>query len=112
MTDGASPFSTSYKSLSNNLDNLTVILNKLHAMHAAKIITLKEIADSCGTIQQRMGEWITRRTRRPRGDMAFKLQSFAAKMTLNINRKPALAVKYKAAYTAACVLFPTDGKKE
>ena len=91
-------------------DNLTVILNKLHALNRAKITTLGEIAAHCGTRSQRVGEWVTQRTRKPRGDMAFKLQSFAAKMTLNISRKPALARKYRAAFTAANVLFPVEGK--
>lgn len=91
-------------------DNLTVILNKLHALHRAKIATLGEIAAHCGTRPQRVGEWVTQRTRRPRGDMAMKLQSYAAKMTLNISRKPELAVKYRAAFAAANVLFPVEGK--
>lgn len=90
------------------LDNLTVILNKLHAFHAIKSVTLGEIAAYCDTRPQRVGEWVTRRTRRPRGDIAFKLQSFAAKMTLNISRKPALRVRYKAAYDAAMILFPVE----
>lgn len=93
-------------------DNLTVILNKLYAMNSAGIVTLGEIANGCGTRSQRAGEWITRRTRRPRGDMAFKLQSFAAMMTLKISKRPQLAKKYRAAFQAANVLFPVEGSGE
>lgn len=95
-------------------DNLTVILNKLWALRHIKIITLQEIADAVEANQRSVSDWLTQRRRIPNGETAFKLQSFAAKMTLNISRKPALAVKYRAAYDAAMILFPAtpiEGKE-
>lgn len=92
-------------------NNLTVILNKLWALRHAKIVTLQEIADAVGANERSASDWLTQRRRTPNGETAIKLQSFAAKMTLNISRKPALARKYRAAYDAVMILFPVEGKE-
>lgn len=93
-------------------ESITNILNKIWAMRTIRLITLKEIAKEIGVDERSVSDWLTQRRRRPMGDVIFRLQSFAAKMTLNISRKPALAVKYRAAFQAANVLFPVEGSKE
>lgn len=93
-------------------NNLAVILNKLWALRHAKIVTLQEIADAVGANERSASDWLTQRRRTPNGETTLKLQSFAARMTLNISRKPNLARKYRAAFEAANVLFPVEGSGE
>lgn len=90
---------------------LLTILNKLWAMNHAEIISLKEIADYVGTKPQRVSEWVTQRTRTPTGDAAIKLLAFAANRTLHISRHPHLAEKYRNAYEAVMMKFPTVESK-
>lgn len=90
-------------------DNLTVILNKLHAMHATKILTMRQIALAVKTREQRCSEWITRRARRPNGEMTLRLLALAADQTIKIaasNRK--VQSDYRSAYKAVCEKFPTE----
>lgn len=75
---------------------------------------MKEVAESVGTIEQRAGEWILRngqRERRPNGETAIKLLAFAANRTLYIARRPHLAEKYRNAFEAACMKFPSTGEE-
>lgn len=88
------------------LDTANLLLNKLWAMRTIKLLTLGQIAKELKVNERSVSDWLTQRRRTPSGDVLFRLQSFAAKMTLNISRKPALAVKYRAAFAAANVLFP------
>lgn len=80
-------------------------------MNAAKIVTLKEIADHLGVKEQRVGEWITLRIHKPGGETVFKLLAFAADKTLHINHRPELRERYRHAFEAACMKFPTKGEK-
>lgn len=93
-------------------DNLNAILNKLHAMKSAKIVTIKEIAEAIKEGPVQVSMWVMQRVRRPRADVAFKLQSFAAMMTLKISKRPQLAKKYRAAFAAANVMFPVEGSEK
>lgn len=94
-------------------ESLTVILNKLHAMNTAGIITMRQVSEYCSTREQRAGEWITRRTRRPSGDFAFKLLAFAADQTVRISASPRkLQKRYREAYAEACISFPVDGREK
>lgn len=94
-------------------ENLTTILNKLHAMHAAKIVTAKQIAKAIGSSEQRVGEWILRngRDRRPNGEMAIRLLAFASDQTLKIAVGPRkLQIAYRSAYREIADRFPVNGK--
>lgn len=96
----------------NEPDNIAVILNKLLAMKLAKIIKVADIAKSIKEDPAQVSQWVVQRSRQPRANVAFKLQSFAAMMTLKISKRPQLAKKYRAAYQAAGVLFPVEGSGE
>lgn len=97
--------------MANNFDSLDRVLNRLHAMKTAKIIKLGDIAKDIGEKEQQVSQWVMQRTRRPRGDVAIKLHSFASKMSLRIALHRPMQVKYRAAYQSACLLFP-DGRDE
>lgn len=90
-------------------DNLTTILNKLFAMNAAEIVTLKEIADAIGVREQRISEWVTQRSHSPNGEAAIKLQSFTASRTLHISRRPQLAERYRVEFEKVSMKFPVNG---
>jgi hypothetical protein len=91
-------------------DNLTVILNKIYAMHRINLVTLREIGKAIGATEQQVSGWITQRTRQPRAEIAFKLQAFASKYQITIAMNRRLQPQYRAAYKEACEKFPTHGK--
>lgn len=92
-------------------ENLNSILNKLLAMQVAGIVSLKEIGKAIGEREQRVSEWVTQRAHSPNGETAIKLLAFAANRTLHISRRPHLAEKYRNAFEAACMKFPSTGEK-
>lgn len=93
------------------MECITSVLNKLHAMHAAGILTLKEIAKGCGVREQRISEWVTQRQHAPAGPNFPKLYNFVSLQTLRIAMNKNAQPKYRAAYKEICLRFPVEGKK-
>lgn len=93
------------------MECITSVLNKLHAMHAIGICTLKQIANQCGVREQRISEWVTQRQHKPNGESSFKLHDFAARQHIRIATNKQMQPRYRAAYKEICLRFPVEGKK-
>lgn len=90
-----------------------MILNQLWAMRFIKLVSIQDIATYVDRPYQRVSEWVIQRKNEAQRspEVLAKMKEFAAKMTLNIAKRPHLATKYRDAFKAATVLFPVKGKK-
>lgn len=72
----------------HSTSTLDGVLNRVWALKHSRICTLREIAKAIGSREQRVSEWINQRSKRPNGENAMKLQSFAAKKLLEVALMP------------------------
>lgn len=94
-------------------DSLTSLLNRCTAIIKARCASVKSLAKDIGEHPARVSEWVTQRTKEPRGTVAMKLHEWAAKKTIQISRGPNdLQQRYRAEYQTAKTRFPVEGKKE
>lgn len=92
-------------------DSLTSLLNRCTAIIKARCASVKSLAKDIGEHPARVSEWVTQRTKEPRGTVAMKLHEWAAKKTIQIAKcDNAVQQQYRAEYRKAQNKFPATGK--
>lgn len=91
-------------------EQLTVILNKLHALESIGFITLKEIAKRTGQTEEEVANWVMKRQPRLDGENAIRLFGFCSEITLIMSMVGKRRwANYRSAYERAKKLFPVEG---